>query len=318
VSSSGASHAVRSANRLYRLHLAVAGAGLGMALLAVIAFARSVSLAPPPNESLLAACCSLVPPELAATSILLLLVSSLTFAAVALGVRAACRRLLAQRRFLKALRVAGQASVGVRSTVLIDEARPQAFCAGLLHPRVYISTGALEVLGPDELDAVLAHEAHHVHRRDPLRILIAGTLAEALFFLPALRRLSGRYEALSELAADQAAVAKANDRRPLARALLAFDGATSPAVVGIAPERVDHLLGERPRWELPSALFAATLVVLVASGAAVLRVADASSQMSLNLPLLAAQACTALIALAPPVLGAVMVVNARAIRRRSR
>jgi len=32
----------------------------------------------------------------------------------------------------------------------------QAFCAGLLRPRIYVSTGALRALGSDELGAVLA------------------------------------------------------------------------------------------------------------------------------------------------------------------
>ena len=53
------------------------------------------------------------------------------------------------------------------------------------------------------------------------------------------------------------------DRRSLAAALLAF--AERPAgVVGIAPERIDHLLGERPSGELPFSLLMGALVTLAA------------------------------------------------------
>lgn len=57
-------------------------------------------------------------------------------------------------------------------------------------------------------------------------------------------------------------------------------------MVGIAPERVDNLLGERPAWELPLALLAWSLVVVGAIVVVALRAAEATSHTTLNLPLL--------------------------------
>ena len=64
---------------------------------------------------------------------------------------------------------------------------------------MYISQGALELLSDDELEAVLAHENHHLHVRDPLRLACGRILSQALFFVPALRTLFSRYADLAEL-----------------------------------------------------------------------------------------------------------------------
>ena len=137
--------------------------------------------------------------------------------------------------------------------MLVEEAQPQAFCAGFLRPRVFLSTGALRHLGQDELGAVLAHEEHHRARRDPLRIALARVFSHAFFFLPVLRRLSDRYCAMAELAADDAAArVSRGGGATLASALLSFSASAHPqGAVGIAPERVDHLLGRTPSWRLP-------------------------------------------------------------------
>ena len=135
---------------------------------------------------------------------------------------------------------AGAARDRGREVLVIPGAQPLAFCAGLLRPRVYVSTGALERLGEAELAAVVAHEAHHAARRDPLRLLVARAIGDA-YSLGALPR---REQALAELAADAAAV-RCRGVAPLASALLAFDP------TAIAPERVDRLAGEAPRHEVP-------------------------------------------------------------------
>ena len=86
-----------------------------------------------------------------------------------------------------------------------------------------------------ELRAILAHEAHHRHRRDPLRLLLARAAAAALGPLPPFASLPERQPAIADLAADAATVAALGDRAPLAAALVRFEA--------VAPERVDGLLG---------------------------------------------------------------------------
>lgn len=300
------------ASGVYRLQIAVAGGGVAVIGLALTAALRPVSLNAPSLAAIAEACRGFTLPHVTATASAALLVASLSFAALALAGRSLWRQLRARRRFLAALPIAG---AGPGRALLVDTSSPLAFCTGLLRPRVYISRGAIALLDEPELEAVLAHESHHARRRDPLRICISRALADGLFFLPAVRTLAERYEALAEIAADEAAVARMRSHQPLAQALLAFD--TAPAsVVGIAPERVDHLLGERVRWQLPIAILAAGALTLAALLAVTFRLAAATEHASVSLPLLLAQACMVAMALAPPALGAAALLSSRRLFHR--
>jgi Zn-dependent protease with chaperone function len=61
---------------------------------------------------------------------------------------------------------------------------PAAFCIGLLVPRIALTAGLLARLDDAELAAVLLHERHHLHRRDPLRYLVLHALSAGLFMVP--------------------------------------------------------------------------------------------------------------------------------------
>lgn len=96
---------------------------------------------------------------------------------------AVVRELVADRSFRRAL--GARSRLPLQQAWVISEDRPQAFCAGLLRPRVYVSTGALELLDDPAVAAVLAHERHHARRHDPLRLACGRVLAGGLFFVPA-------------------------------------------------------------------------------------------------------------------------------------
>lgn len=273
--------------------------------LSLFAAGSSVRWDIPSLAALVAACRSLALPDATATSVLALILGSGAFGVLALAARSATRQLAASQRYLRQLDVVGRAPFASPRTLIYRDDAPQAFCAGLLHPRIFVSTATLGALTDDELEAVLAHENHHARCRDPLRLLIARTVSDALFFLPGMRQIASRYAALAEVAADAAAVrASGGSGRSLAAALLAFDSSTSPAVVGIAPERVDNLLGDTPAWELPVALIASALVILTAIGVVAVRVAEASAHSQLSLPLVLANACMFAMAVIPLLLGA--------------
>ena len=166
--------------------------------------------------------------------LLLLALAAFDVLALARALRCVGRGVAAHRRVLARMPVLEQRRIAGRSVAIVPGGRPLAFCAGLLRPRVYVSSGAVERLSADALAAVVEHEAHHAARRDPLRILVARAIGEA-YSLTALPR---REQALAELAADAAAVRR-RGAGPLAAALLAFDASD------VAPERVDRLAGAR-------------------------------------------------------------------------
>lgn len=306
---------MRSARGLYRVAAVVALAGAAATALALAVALTRVSFQPPSLEAIARACQRVGLDDLSVASLLILSLSSLSVAVLVLAGRSAMRQLRVWRRFMRGLRIVGGADVEGCHAVIIDSERPQAFCTGLWRPRVYVSRGAFDLLPPDQLTAVVAHEAHHARRRDPLRLFVARALGEGLFFLPALGRLADRYAALAELAADEAAVSRGG-RGPLAAALLAFDETPTAAVVGIAPERVDHLLGEQVRWKLPTALLHGAALTVAGLVALVLQTAQATSQASVALPALLAQACMVAMTVIPVLIGtAALLVSRRTLRR---
>ncbi len=294
---------MRGAGRLYLVHITVAT--LGMALLAGAAalVVGEQNFALPSSQAISSACDSWVQAG-GPAALLGLAIAVLTLTAIGLGLKSVHRQVQASRRYMAALATSSEAieveGIGCR---LIDSTEPKAFCAGYLQPRIYLSRGAREQLDGAELRAVVAHEAHHLRRRDPLRLLAARAIADSLFFIPILRRMSERYSALGELAADEAAVRATRGRGPLASALLKFsESGLHPApVVSIAPERVDHLMGDpdASRWKLPPSPLGRSVVSLAALGAVILLTWHGILSPNLQFPLLVAAACMGLMVCGP-------------------
>jgi Zn-dependent protease with chaperone function len=289
-----ASSPLRGATRTYRLGAGLALTGLVLTAGVLGAALATLSIRPTPAHRVEVLGQQLALPAANVQAIVLLSLATLGIAVVLAGARGAIRVLAGERQLLRALPVAGPLAGHDHVWVLHGE-RPHAFCAGLLRPAVYVSAGTLRRLSDDQLAAVLAHEHLHRLRRDPLRIVSARVLGEALFFFPVLRGLTKRYCTLAELAADDHAVAAlGGDRSALAAAMLAFEAN------GIAPERVDHMSGLTPDWRLPVALTAVSLFGAAALALLVWQLGrHAILQTTLALPVLSAQPCVVILALVP-------------------
>jgi hypothetical protein len=120
--------------------------------------------------------------------------------------------------------------LGIR-VLLVGDARCFCCCAGLLAPRVIISSGMAERLSSSQLVAVLAHELEHVKRRDPARALAVRMAASALFYLPLARYLADQSLVAAELGADASAVS-VGGRDALVGALLRVLGEVRPGLGG--------------------------------------------------------------------------------------
>jgi Zn-dependent protease with chaperone function len=285
--------AEKRAARLYSLQLGVAGVGLVLVVGAGAFVVGDARLAPVSAEAIAAACDRWISSggltTLAAISVIALV--ALTLAIAGRSIR---RQVRATRRYVRGLGPAsGPKEVAGARVHVVDTPEPSAFCAGYLRPRIYLSRVALSELDDRELAAVIAHERHHVRRRDPLRLLLSRALADALFFIPVLRPISERYESLGELAADEAAVRDAAGRSSLASALIKLGeaGPHSPGIVAIAPERVDHLMGDREasRWRLHARPVGRSVLALAFLTGLVLFAAEV--ELALQLPALLASAC---------------------------
>jgi Zn-dependent protease with chaperone function len=272
---------VSTAPALFRVTLAIGAVALALAATALTVALRSIHVAPDAPVHQIEAL-GIVYPAANAAAILVLGLAALGLAILTRALASIARQLTAQRALHKALHTAedhGEVRIFAGSG-------PPALCAGLFHPRIYISQAALASLGPQELEAVLAHEAHHRERRDPLRLAVAQVLGDAM---PLVRRLAHHHALATEIDADRAAP----DTKALARALLQ----TSPDVDAA---RVDSLLGKPPRAYLPllyglaitAGLLLALLVLLLAGR-------TASGHATLALPGLSRQPCVVALALVP-------------------
>ncbi|NJK63106.1 MAG: M56 family peptidase [Synechococcaceae cyanobacterium SM2_3_1] len=125
---------------------------------------------------------------------------------------------------------------------------------GLWHPRLVISQGVLDRLGPDHLQAVLTHEQAHHHFRDTFTFFWLGWLRRLTCWLPHTHTLWQELLLLREIRADQWA-AQQVDPLLLAEALWMFAAdpvseSWSDHCVGLnesgpasrLEQRIDHLL----------------------------------------------------------------------------
>jgi hypothetical protein len=304
----------RTASNLYRLYLAL---GIFGAASVVMVAATAIIMIRPglADDSVIWQLCARLLSELDLLSMAVLLVLSGALTVVFFGLNSLVRQLRAGRRLRSRLVPVDTIDVDGSTVTVVDDEHPEAFCMGYLRPTICVSTRALELLSENELKAVIAHERYHIAQRDPLRVLLGHVAAEALVFIPALPRLLQRYLALAELAADEAAVNHAGTQ-PLASALLSFgEHRTSAAVVGIAPERVDHLGGEPARWRFSASWIA--LWMFISAGVFALAVIGAMlvQGRSLTAMSMLLQACFVGMIGMPLLAGLLALIRARQRRR---
>ncbi|MER3432212.1 MAG: protease HtpX [Leptolyngbya sp. ERB_1_1] len=82
-------------------------------------------------------------------------------------------------------RLCDRAEIPMPRVFLVPTKSPNAFATGRdpNHAAVAVTQGIIELLTPDELETVLAHELTHVKNRDTLTQAVAGTIAGAITFL---------------------------------------------------------------------------------------------------------------------------------------
>jgi len=252
----------------------------------------------------------------------ILVTTTLVVISVVAAVRALLQVWREQRlvgRLPSSARTAGDVSIEV-----VPSASANAFCAGVVHPRVLVTSGLLARLDEDELRAAVMHELEHARARGPLKVALAHVATRTLFWLPALGDLLDRFVLLSELSADRAAI-RATSRSALAGALSeVIDGpprlAGAVALADFAAPRIDRLFD--PGADLPpifrrssllAGLAALALVAFVLVCSPHLGLGESAQLHSMSVNLLAHRLHDRLIGLGET---AVVVMAAVALRRR--
>jgi Zn-dependent protease with chaperone function len=154
--------------------------------------------------------------------------------------------------------------------VVLDHPHPNAFCVPGSGGQVVLTTGALGLLTPPELDAVVAHERAHLRGRHHAVAAAASVPAVAFPALPLFTATRREVRRLVELAADDRALQR-TARVTLAEAVLRLaappaTGTALGAASTAAAERVLRLANpHRPLGRLataPRLVAVATLAVL--------------------------------------------------------
>ncbi|QYR19548.1 M56 family metallopeptidase [Paenibacillus sp. sptzw28] len=104
--------------------------------------------------------------------------------------------------------------------MIITHPMPIAVTMGLLRPRVVISTGLLNLMEEDEIEAVIEHEKYHLRHRDPLQMFLLSMLSVSMWYIPIFKWLSVKYNLIIEVMADKHAISKVGSSDVLGSALL--------------------------------------------------------------------------------------------------
>lgn len=88
-----------------------------------------------------------------------------------------------------------RAGIPMPKVFFVPTESPNAFATGRdpEHAAVAVTQGIMDLLSPEELEGVLAHELTHVRNRDTLTQAVAGTIAGTITFLGRILSLGALY-----------------------------------------------------------------------------------------------------------------------------
>lgn len=149
---------------------------------------------------------------------------------------------------LEGLRLIGTPHPG--GFTVIDHHVPLVYCLPGRRRAVVVTQAAMDVLTPQELDSVLAHERTHLRARHDLALSVADALARTFKGIALFTTAHQQVATLVEMQADDAARG-AQARHAMASALVALGSSVRPAAAPtesgrVAAARIRRLSGASP------------------------------------------------------------------------
>jgi Zn-dependent protease with chaperone function len=172
----------------------------------------------------------------------------LCLAAAAFGLGRGLYLLVRMRAFTVTVRAAAMLRSGTEGEAplyTLASPRPACFALGVFRPAIYLTTGLQEQLSARECQAMLAHEAAHIRRRDGL----VGALLAGFYHLVPLPRSAGLQAAWAqavERACDADAARQISSPTDVAAALVRV-----ARLMGSATPTVPSLVAFAPHEDLP-------------------------------------------------------------------
>jgi Zn-dependent protease with chaperone function len=144
------------------------------------------------------------------------------------------------RAHAEAARIVGRELAHTSGTVILDDPRPAVYCVAGRPAAIVVTSGALAVLDPAQLGAVLAHERAHLAHRHHVLVALTQGLTAAFPGVPLFSAGRDRVACLTEMAADDVAVRFAG-RPAVVEALLTLATAGAGPVLAPATPRSTSL-----------------------------------------------------------------------------
>ncbi|MFC7402197.1 M56 family metallopeptidase [Citricoccus sp. GCM10030269] len=164
-----------------------------------------------------------IPARIAAVTVAVLLFGHLVLTLAVTAVRTVAQR----RRHRQLVELLADSSAGSPTRVLPHDV-PLAYCLpGLTGSLTVLSRGLLDQLSERQVAAVVAHERAHLRQRHDVLRLVFEAWQRAVAWLPTTATAQGAVAGLTEMLADDAALA-AHDREDLVRAIALTGEATVP------------------------------------------------------------------------------------------
>jgi heat shock protein HtpX len=141
-------------------------------------------------------------------------------------------------------RLSERAGIPMPAVFIVPTESPNAFATGRdpEHSAVAVTEGIINLLTPEELEGVLAHEMTHIRNRDTLTQAVAGTLAGAITFLGRMLSFGAMYYPVTR-----------NDRRgsnPLAILFLIILAPIAAVLIQMAISRTREFAADRGSAEI--------------------------------------------------------------------
>jgi bla regulator protein blaR1 len=181
----------------------------------------------------------------------------------------------ARRRQRALLALLAHGDPKVPGALVLDHPAAAAYCVPGLRSAIVVSAGTLELLGPAELAAVLAHERAHLRERHDLVLLPFTALRRAF---PRSGRCADAYRTVAllvEMLADDGAL-RARPARELISALVRFGTCQVPAgTLGVADTGEGDMAARVTRLLSPIRPLPLPVLCAICAGAAVIAAAPA-------------------------------------------
>ncbi len=103
--------------------------------------------------------------------------------------------------------------------VVYKSEQPSAFCIGILRPKIFISSGMIQLLNKTEMEAVILHEVYHLKHKNNLMVFVFNTFSYILFIFPFIKDLKRQYEIHEETEADKHAHTYLKGNGPIVNSL---------------------------------------------------------------------------------------------------